>query len=137
MTSKPGVLLFLAAIQFLAPFGNILLSSYLSHTSVTEYISSFISENGWILFFLNRFAGQWISAYATFSIKLWSIPVCILSALWITYTVSNPTQAQGDQFGVTLILLSHIVNFSLILYFFPQLIAFDSLCNSVSLFIEM
>jgi len=120
MERRPIQIVFLALIQLLTPFWNIMINSFHYNQSPMRLISAILSHPQWY-YHLDFFLVGPISAIAIFSVKKWSYPVFLSCTFWtaIANFIVWRNNPQAVQF--TTILFLWLGNGALVTYFLlPQ-----------------
>lgn len=117
MKSKPGVLIFLAFLQAVAPFGNIVLGAVLSEMSISTYLRELPNSQYGYSFLYSLFAVQFFTAFAVYAVKPWSIPVCIAVAVWHISKVPSLQTSWSNPWIVPSLIFCHAMNIAFIFYF--------------------
>lgn len=116
MHRKPGILIFLAVLQLVSPIGDIIIGAALSNATPWAYFK-FLSVHEPFRFLLGHLGLQALSAYAIFSVKLWSIPVflfaCAINILETALSWRFATSASS----MSVLISAHLLNIGLITYF--------------------
>jgi hypothetical protein len=87
MIRKPWPIVILSIIFFAIPIFNIIGTYYMLDANITfsEYFMSLILEPENYISLTNMIVPSLLSGFAIYSIKKWSLPVCIASTLWVGY----------------------------------------------------
>jgi hypothetical protein len=116
MKHKPWVIILFAAFHFIAPLGNLLLSSYVNSIGLLENISlRFRPENladTAVFFLLPMLAG-----YSVYLCKRWSYYLYLATMTVITISVTYFWYQTGGLLSIWPLLFVYVFNISIVSYF--------------------
>lgn len=116
MRNRPWPLVILAFCYFLSPLGNLLINSWLTHSTLLNYLSGMLESDNFLALF-QFFVAYPLAGYAIYQCKRWSLPVYFLAtALGIFFDFKSRTDFP-QQFPLWLFYVSTITNVALVSYF--------------------
>ena len=116
MRSRPGIIILLALCQIFSPIISFVTGAALSRITVFQYVNLFYHKNP-VDFIFGFFGIPIILSFSIFSVKKWSIPVCIVATLWNMANSSAFWQHYDNWYTGTVLFIFNALNLGFIFYF--------------------
>jgi hypothetical protein len=120
MNYRPWPIRILAIIHLAAPLGNLLMSSWLSHVTVGQYLASF--NSGWDVF--SFFVLLPLAGLSIWLCRWWSLSVFVAAMGWSFWTNFRAYELRPDLFPIWGMILLYGLNLGVVLYFFIPSVRF-------------